>query len=67
MHLYFEFCTFKILFQNTLQIVNLMRSLMADRRIDIAGVIRPGDIVTLRWRCTGLVVVVVHDLSLIHI
>jgi len=30
MYLYFEFCTFKILSQNTLQKVNLMRSLMAD-------------------------------------
>ena len=28
--LYFEFCTFKIVYQNTLQKVNLMRSLMAD-------------------------------------
>ena len=37
MYLYFEFCTFKIVSQNTLQKVNLMRP-----RIDIAGVIRPG-------------------------
>jgi len=30
MYLYFEFCTFKIVSQNTLQKVNLMRSLMTD-------------------------------------
>jgi len=30
MYLYFEFCTFKIVSQNTLHKVNLMRSLMTE-------------------------------------
>ena len=38
MYFYSKFCTYKIVSQNTLHKVNLMRSLM---EVDIAGVIRP--------------------------